>query len=70
MWSDLMVQSGHRVLSLWLLSAALMVNGAAFAQVSFTDINPKKGRAGLRIIRRPLPPQYGSPWALCSCYAL
>ena len=42
MWSDLMVQPGHRVLSLWLLSAALMVNGAAFAQVSFTDINPNQ----------------------------
>ena len=42
MWGDLTVKPGRRVLGLWLLSAALMADGPAFGQVSFTDINPNQ----------------------------
>ena len=42
MRGDLTVKLGRRVLGLWLLSAALMADGPAFGQVSFTDINPNQ----------------------------
>src|SRR3954453_13056331 len=42
MRGDLTVKPGRRILGLWLLSAALMADGPAFGQVSFTEINPNQ----------------------------
>jgi hypothetical protein len=42
MWGDPTAKPDHRVLGVWLLSAALIAGGPALGQVSFTDINPNQ----------------------------